>query len=306
MLGARASLAGLSLALFVAVTACAPSAPDGPPAAGEDAAVAETRGEDVLADGASTTTDATPRAVIVDQLSLTVPNPDFVADATEQLEAAGYTVDYFPGEEVTVEAYRGLPAAGYDFVLLRVHSARLLEGEELGDDVALFTGELIDLRKFAVGGVPEGAATAVAEELERLGGAVDATGRERFTPEDFAHLVPAVFTVEGAELPFFGLRPGYVRERFEGRFKDGAIVVLMGCDGLRSPALAEAFVDRGVSTFVSWDEPVLATHTDEATLDLLTRLLAAEGGADPARAVDAVNEALGRDPQTGARLVVYP
>ena len=288
----------LALTLLAAVTACAPAAPDGAPAGNADAAVEGARGE-----GA----DATPRAVIVDQLSLTVPNPDFVADATERLEAAGYTVDYFPGEEVTVEAYRGLPAAGYDFVLLRVHSARLLEGEELGDDVALFTGELIDLRKFAVGGVPEGAATAVAEELERLGGAVDATGRERFTPEDFAHLVPAVFTVEGAELPFFGLRPGYVRERFEGRFKDGAIVVLMGCDGLRSPALAEAFVDRGVSTFVSWDEPVLATHTDEATLALLERLLAGgEGGAAPADAIAAVNEAMGPDPQTGARLTLYP
>ena len=35
-----------------------------------------------------------PRAAIVDQLSLTVPNPDFVESATETLERAGYIVDY--------------------------------------------------------------------------------------------------------------------------------------------------------------------------------------------------------------------
>ncbi len=252
------------------------------------------------------TTADSRSAVIVDQLSLTVPNPDFVAEATALLETGGYTVDYILGKDVTVEAYRGLPAAGYDFVLLRAHSARLLEGEALGDDVALFTGELIDLRQFAVQGVPSGAATAVAEELARLDGAVDSAGRARFTSKDFAHLVPAVFTVDGAELPYFGLRPGYVRERFDGTFPDGATVVHMGCDGLRSRALAEAFVARGASTFVSWDEPVVAGHTDEATLRLLARMVDNVGGEDLAVALASVNAEVGPDPQTGARLVLYP
>jgi hypothetical protein len=50
-----------------------------------------------------------PRAAIVDQLSLTEPNPAFTEAATDLLEQAGYAVDYFPGEEVTVEFYRQLP-----------------------------------------------------------------------------------------------------------------------------------------------------------------------------------------------------
>jgi hypothetical protein len=62
------------------------------------------------------------RAAIIDQLSLTQPNPDFAASATSILEQAGYAVDYFPGEQVTVDLYRNLPTHDYDLIILRVHS----------------------------------------------------------------------------------------------------------------------------------------------------------------------------------------
>jgi hypothetical protein len=64
-----------------------------------------------------------PRAAIVDQLALTDPNDQFVADATRELTDAGYAVDYFAGDEVNVDLYRRLPSLGYGFVLLRSHSA---------------------------------------------------------------------------------------------------------------------------------------------------------------------------------------
>src|SRR3990172_2975137 len=85
----------------------------------------------------------TKTAVIVDQLSLTAPGPEFVRAATATLERAGYEVDYFPGEQVTVDLYRGLPKRGYDLIVLRAHSGRI-RTEDLGgltDDVTLFTGE---------------------------------------------------------------------------------------------------------------------------------------------------------------------
>jgi len=50
-----------------------------------------------------------PRAAIVDQLSLTSPNQAFVQEATSMLEGAGYAVDYYPGEQVTIEFYQDLP-----------------------------------------------------------------------------------------------------------------------------------------------------------------------------------------------------
>ncbi len=40
-----------------------------------------------------------PRAAIIDQLALTNPNPGFAADATAELTAAGYAVDYVPSQE---------------------------------------------------------------------------------------------------------------------------------------------------------------------------------------------------------------
>lgn len=46
---------------------------------------------------------AQSKAAIVDQLSLTYPNQTFTQTATNTLKQAGYSVDYYPGEEVTVE-----------------------------------------------------------------------------------------------------------------------------------------------------------------------------------------------------------
>jgi len=61
-----------------------------------------------------------PKAAIVDQGSLAPtagPNPVFVKKATAILKEAGFSVDYYPGEEVTVEFYRNLPTYGYDFII---------------------------------------------------------------------------------------------------------------------------------------------------------------------------------------------
>jgi hypothetical protein len=90
------------------------------------------------------------KAAIVDQLSLTFPNPAFVENATRKLELAGYAVDYIPGEEVTVEFYHRLPSRGYDLVVLRVHSDRIegvWRGEEI-DETVLFTSQKYDATKY--------------------------------------------------------------------------------------------------------------------------------------------------------------
>lgn len=81
-----------------------------------------------------------PKAAIVDHLSLTFPNQTFIQAATNILEQAGYTVDYYPGEEVTVEFYRNLPTHGYRLIVLRVHST-LTYGQ-------LFTSETYSTSKY--------------------------------------------------------------------------------------------------------------------------------------------------------------
>jgi hypothetical protein len=78
------------------------------------------------------------KAAILDQLSLTFPNQTFVEVVTAMLTHCGYTVDYYPGEDVTVEAYRDLPSHGYNLIMLRVHSS----------DSFLFTSQMYNTQAY--------------------------------------------------------------------------------------------------------------------------------------------------------------
>ncbi len=204
-------------------------------------------------------------AVIVDQLSLTQPNPDFVSSARSLLSKAGYLTDYFPGEQVTVHFYRTLPQRGYALILLRAHAGittevDLTSGERTETEyVSLFTGEPYSEGKYQ------------DEQLNRLGTAV---------------------YYEGAD-PLFGIGPRFVEESMQGRFDD-TVIVMMGCDGLRSQRTAQSFLDKGASSFVSWSQPVSASHTDAATQRLLEHLLLE--GLTTADAVGRTAAEIGPDP----------
>ena len=212
-------------------------------------------------------------AVIVDQLSLTFANPSFAETATDTLEQAGYAVDYFPGEQVTVDLYRNLPTEDYDLMILRVHSgmaeeADLTTGEKTTREyVALFTGEPYSHDKYA------------DEPIGRLGRAT---------------------YYEGAP-PLFGIGPDFITHSMRGSF-DKTLIVLMGCDGLRSPRTGQAFLDKGASAFVGWSRSVSASHSDATTLRLLEKLLIE--GLPVADAVAQTAADVGPDPLYGAELEV--
>ena len=213
-----------------------------------------------------------PKAAIVDHLSLTFPNEDFIQNATATLEQAGYIVDYFPGEEVTVEFYQQLPTHGYDVVVFRVHADRLqatLQGREI-DEVILFTGELYSEEKY----LDDRAAARLTIARYHAGG-------ERY----------------------FGIAPDFIDDRMDGRF-DGTKIIMMGCEGLLSERTAEAFVDKGASTYISWDETVSASHTDAASELLLEHLLL--DGLSAQEAVAQTMAEIGPDPTYGSKLLAYP
>ena len=211
-------------------------------------------------------------AIIVDQLSLTQPNMGFVVEAIGLLKDAGYEVEYTFGEEVTVDFYRNLPVLGYDIIIFRVHSGiiNIVDGSNKTrtEFVGLFTGEPYSEDKY-----PE----------ERAG-----------------HLAKANYYAGGGP-PMFGITPAFVEDSMRGDF-DGAIIVMMGCDGLRSQLTAEAFLDKGASAFVSWGLPVSAAHTDAATQRLLEKLLVE--GLTTEDAVRRTAAEVGPDPQYGAELRV--
>jgi len=209
-----------------------------------------------------------PRAAIVDQLSLTHPNPGFVEDATDQLTRAGYAVDYYPGEQVTVDLYARLADLDYDYLVLRVHTARFAgdwRGETY-DQPVLFTSD------------PYSADQYVAEQWDLL--------------------LNPVFAYEGAPR-YFGVAPNFIDAA--GGF-DGATVILMGCSGMSTDALAAAFADQGADRVVGWNDFVSAQHTDAATSRLLAYLL---DGSSAQQAVAKTNAEVGTDPVYQSHLLAY-
>jgi hypothetical protein len=215
---------------------------------------------------------AGPRAAIVDQLSLTQPNPEFAQSATSLLGQAGYAVDYYPGEEVSVDFYRNLPTHDYELLILRVHAAQIHVPDDgvwtATDDVSLFTSE------------PYRPVTSEDEEWKRGW-----------------RLRRVAYSEDGPY--YFGIPPEFIELSMKGSF-DGTTVILMACSGLRSEASGQAFLDKGASAFVSWNASVSATHTDAATERILEHLL-----IDKLTLREAVARTIaevGPDPEFGAEL----
>jgi len=212
------------------------------------------------------------RAAIVDQLALTEPNPSFAEEATRTLQGAGYTVDYYPGEQVTVEFYRDLPTHNYDLIVLRNHAARRPDvlASKLPDEAALFTSE--------------------------------AYNSDEYVDDQNALRLVKVRYPDSDEV-FFGVRSDFITSSMKGRF-DGTTIVLMGCNGLTTSRTAEAFVEKGAKAVVGWSELVSASHTDEATERLLEHLVV--DGQTLEEAVEKTMADVGPDPAYGSVLRVYP
>jgi hypothetical protein len=101
----------------------------------------------------------------------------------------------------------------------------------------------------------------------------------------------------------FAVGAEFVLHFLEGRF-DETLIVVMGCDGLRSHDLAKAFLDAGASAYVSWDGPVSLEHTDKATLVMLKGLLTEEMCLRDAIVYSM--ELVGPDPSYSSLLCFFP
>jgi hypothetical protein len=213
------------------------------------------------------------KAALVDHLSLTFPNQSFIDNVTEILEQAGYTVDYYPGEEVTVEFYKNLPTHGYELIILRVHSsATELQGEEFVESpLALFTSEPYSQTKY------------VSEQLT-------------------SHLVVAYYPMPEPSY-YFAIWPEFITANTEGRFQN-TIIVTMGCEGLTNTKMAEAFIEKGAKAYIGWSQSVSASHTDQATIYLLTHLLIEKQTIE--QAVENTMKEIGPDPAYSSVLLYYP
>jgi hypothetical protein len=209
-----------------------------------------------------------PRAAIIDQTGYSFPSPDFLARATATLEGAGYAVTYHPPEEITVSFYRTLADRGYDFILFQSHSTAevLVRDEEKGESDLppgpfLFTTELYAQQRYLT--------LQLSDQVRRS--------------ELFFEGSPELFAVG----------PEFVRRSMRGLFP-GTVIVIGGCQSLTAPDLAQAFLEKGASVVIGWDEMVNLSHNNRAVLRLLEAMLVE--GLLPEEAVEATMAEVGPDP----------
>ncbi len=219
--------------------------------------------------------DGPTRAVIVDQLSLTHPNPDFREQATSLLQEAGFTVDYYSGEEATVRLYQNLARQNYAYVILRSHSALIPDyrigfaGPSVRGDLGLFTAE--------------------------------PASQTRYVDEQRTFRLSYGSYLDGGS-QYFSVGSRLIASS-SGEFDD-ATVVIMGCEGLAYSHMADAFLEKGAKEVVGWDGLVAASHTDTATERLLERLLV--DGLSAGEAVAQTMAEVGSDPTYDSSLLSYP
>ena len=153
---------------------------------------------------------------------------------------------------------------GLDVLILRVHSG------VFEDTVWLFTAEEYDSSRHI---------------LEQLSGELHIA---RTTPSTD---------------PLFAVGSKFVRNYMKGRLQD-TLIVMMGCEGLHSIDLGQAFLDSGASAYVSWDTLVSLSHADAATMGLLEAMVI--DGMSLEEAVEHCQSTVGTDKYYDSRLEYIP
>lgn len=219
---------------------------------------------------ASPTASGELRAAIIDQLYSLQPNPTFIEQTTQELQDYGFEVDVYRGDVVTVDFYRQLPTYGYKLIIFRVHSGLLIGRKAVADRVWLFTSEPYSRMRYFI---------------EQMTGKVTLAT----TAED----APCVFAISAK----------FVTQSLKEQFANTAII-MMGCSCFRFEDLAQAFVQKGASTYMAWDASVELNYVDDATIALVEKLCSK--GLTTAEAVAETMAEKGPDPGFRAVLQYYP
>jgi hypothetical protein len=211
-----------------------------------------------------------PRAAIIDQLYSLQPNADFTRLVTNSLEKAGYRVDCFKGDEITVDFYRRLPGYNYRLIIFRAHAGLLGGQGQALPWTCLFSNE------------PYSETAHINEQLS------DRLAKAR---TDEGH--PWVF----------GIGNRFVARSMEGQF-NRTVIIMMGCSTLYVDDLARAFIEKGAAAYLGWDATIGLDYVDDATIDLVHGLLGYQLSIQDSSAQ--VLKDNGPDPTWGAGLKYYP
>jgi len=197
--------------------------------------------------------DKQPRqlAAIIDQMHDSIPNESFQQKAQQYLESAGYDVDVYTTEDITVDFYRKLPSMNYKFIYIRTHSAEMVESEK---STLLFTGEKYDINKY------------ISEQLTGYVGRgipiYDQTLIDEIIKDDLPLPDKTYFTI-GSKL---------IDELMMGEFPQ-SVIIIGGCESVRTKDLANSLINRGASAVIGWDSSINYIENDEVMSALLEEVL---------------------------------
>lgn len=172
------------------------------------------------------------KAAILDGLYASRPNSTFIENLTSLLKEAGFQVEFFMGENVTIELLENI--GGYDLLILRLHSAIHID-----KTLYLFSGEYYISSKYF---------------FEQLSG-----------------IAKKAYTFDENEPPYFALNSAFLGMNKKDGLKDST-VILMGCNGTGDVSFIQGLFKRGVKAYFAWDGYVDPSHTDKATLVLVKAL----------------------------------
>jgi hypothetical protein len=193
------------------------------------------------------------KAALIDSLSLTDPDPLFISNVTHSLSAAGYAVDYYGPSQVTVDLFRNIALQDYRIVILRGHTATYQ-------------------------GIPTSLTIVTAEPYSNM---------KHLYEQLIGQVAPAIVRPGNT---FFAITPAFIRDAMKGNLRD-TLIVQMGCGTLTGNRdIATAFIAKGASAFVGWNNTVGSWYTDLATQRFVSSLerghtiqeaVANAGGPDP-------------------------
>jgi len=179
------------------------------------------------------------RAVILDGLSMDYPNQTFIRSAEKILKQAGFTVDVYGLENITLSLLRKLPSEDYGLVIFRIHGGRMRP------PIGIFIDGVLFIERCSPG-----------SHMEEIESGYLLLGRTFLSNETYC-VVP----------------PHYITDKLHGRFK-GAIIIAMSCFTGDYELMAKAFFKRGAGAYIGFRGKISPAYADAFTINLLRKIYA--------------------------------
>jgi len=191
---------------------------------------------------------------------------------------AGYDVDLYTTEDITIDFYKELPEMDYEFILFRTHSLAIY-GKNPSEWI--FSGEKysnkVHISETLAGQLSPGVPFIVTEDQ-------------------------TITYSEALSERHFMIGPKFIDESMVGQFP-GSVIILGGCETMPHELLAEALVKRGASSVIGWNELINSSKNDRVMTSLLQEMLV--NGLTIDEAIDLTMEDIKKDKKSSLRLKHY-